>query len=119
MSIIVIAEHNNQILKPATLNAIAAACQITGDIHVLVAGFDCETVVENYDFMDGCSMSDLIDQCAENAEETIFAHGRFVSCVAHLTNEWRKEGLIDFKEKAAIQRCAARSNLPGIRLNLD
>jgi hypothetical protein len=81
---------------------------------------DCDTSVANDDFMDGCSMSDLIDQCAENAqEETIFVHGRFVSCVAHLTNGWRKEGLIDFIEKAAIQRCAARSSLPWIRLNLD
>ena len=78
---------------------------------------DCDTGVENHDFQDGCSMNDLIDKCAEDAEETIFTHGRFVSCVAHLTNQWKREGLIDKNEKGAIQRCAAESDLPWIRLN--
>lgn len=80
---------------------------------------DCETGVIN-DALDGsCSMKALIDQCAEDAQDTIFVHGRFVSCVAHLTNGWKREGLIDFKEKAAIQSCAAQSNLPWIQLNFD
>ncbi|MFN4328658.1 MAG: electron transfer flavoprotein subunit alpha/FixB family protein [Limnobacter sp.] len=38
MSVLVIAEHDNQTIKPATLNTIAAAQKIGGDIHVLVAG---------------------------------------------------------------------------------
>ncbi len=38
MSNLVIAEHNNEALGAATLNAITAAAQIGGDIHVLVAG---------------------------------------------------------------------------------
>jgi electron transfer flavoprotein alpha subunit len=38
MSILVIAEHDNASLKPATLNTVSAAAQIGGDIHVLVAG---------------------------------------------------------------------------------
>ncbi|MEC9166043.1 MAG: electron transfer flavoprotein subunit alpha/FixB family protein, partial [Pseudomonadota bacterium] len=38
MSVLVIAEHDNQSLKPATLNAVGAAAQIGGEIHVLVAG---------------------------------------------------------------------------------
>lgn len=81
---------------------------------------DCATDVMNVDLLNGCSMKALIDQCAENAkEEAIFVHGRFVSCVAHLTNGWKREGLIDFKEKAAIQSCAAQSNLPWIQLNFD
>lgn len=80
---------------------------------------DCYTDVENSDLMEGCSMNDLIDQCAEDAQDKIFVHGRFVSCVAHLTNGWKREGLIDFKEKAAIQSCAAQSNLPWIQLNFD
>lgn len=37
-SILVIAEHDNAGIKPATLNAVAAAAQIGGDVHVLVAG---------------------------------------------------------------------------------
>jgi len=38
MSNLVIAEHNNEALGAATLNAITAATQIGGDVHVLVAG---------------------------------------------------------------------------------
>ncbi|HLZ65565.1 MAG TPA: FAD-binding protein [Aliidongia sp.] len=38
MALLVIAEHANSELKPATLNTVAAASQIGGEIHVLVAG---------------------------------------------------------------------------------
>jgi len=38
MAILVLAEHDHGTLKKATLNAIAAAQKIGGDIHVLVAG---------------------------------------------------------------------------------
>jgi electron transfer flavoprotein alpha subunit len=38
MSVLVIAEHDNQTLKPSTLNTIAAAQQLGGDVHLLVAG---------------------------------------------------------------------------------
>ena len=34
MSNLVIAEHNNEVLGAATLNAITAASQIGGDVHV-------------------------------------------------------------------------------------
>lgn len=43
MSILVIAEHDNATLKGATLNTVAAAKVIGGDIHVLVAGANCGT----------------------------------------------------------------------------
>ncbi|WJM95634.1 FAD-binding protein [Pseudomonas defluvii] len=38
MTILVIAEHENGAVAPATLNTVAAAAKIGGDIHVLVAG---------------------------------------------------------------------------------
>ena len=38
MTTLVIAEHDNASLKAATLNAVAAAAAIGGDVHVLVAG---------------------------------------------------------------------------------
>jgi len=40
MAILVIAEHDNVSLKPATLNAVTAAVALGSDIHVLVAGSD-------------------------------------------------------------------------------
>ena len=39
-AILVIAEHDNAALKSATLNTVAAAQKIGGDIHLLVAGHD-------------------------------------------------------------------------------
>jgi electron transfer flavoprotein alpha subunit len=41
MSVLVLADHDNASLKPATLNAITAAAKI-GEVHVLVAGQDCD-----------------------------------------------------------------------------
>src|SRR5688572_12592467 len=41
MTSLVIAEHNNAEVRPATLCAVTAAKQIGGDIHVLVAGKGC------------------------------------------------------------------------------
>src|ERR1043165_4537677 len=38
MSVLIIAEHDNATLKPATLHTVTAAQKIGGDIHVLVAG---------------------------------------------------------------------------------
>ncbi len=38
MSILVVADHDNAALKAATLNTIAAASKLGGDVHVLVAG---------------------------------------------------------------------------------
>lgn len=38
MSVLVIAEHDNAEIKPATLNAVAAAGELGGDVHLLVAG---------------------------------------------------------------------------------
>ena len=46
MSILVLAEHDNNELNPATLNAVAAAAQIGGDIDVLVAGSGCGAVAD-------------------------------------------------------------------------
>ena len=46
MSSLVIAEHNNQSLNIATLNAVAAAGKLSGEVHVLVAGHDCGAVAQ-------------------------------------------------------------------------
>ena len=41
MSVLVLADHDNAGLRPATLNAIAAAAEL-GPVHVLVAGHACD-----------------------------------------------------------------------------
>ena len=69
---------------------------------------DCDSGVFNLLFDDGCTMSDLIAECAEDAAN----HGQFVSCVSQLTNEWKSAGLINGHEKAMIVVCAAQSDIP-------
>jgi len=40
MTALVIAEHDNASIKPATLNTVTAAAQCGGEVHVLVAGLN-------------------------------------------------------------------------------
>ena len=46
MALLILAEHDAAGLKPATLNAVAAAEAIGGEIHVLVAGSNCRGAAE-------------------------------------------------------------------------
>jgi len=46
MAILVIAEHNNEVLGAATRNVITAAQQLDADVDVLVAGENCNAVVQ-------------------------------------------------------------------------
>ncbi len=41
MSVLVIAEHDNAAIAPATLNTVTAAAALGGEVHVLVAGSGC------------------------------------------------------------------------------
>ncbi len=45
MAVLVIAEHDNAVLKPATLNTVTAAAAL-GEVTVLVAGAGCRPVAE-------------------------------------------------------------------------
>jgi len=46
MTSLVVAEHDNAELKGATLNTVAAAKKLSGDVHLLVAGDNCGKVAE-------------------------------------------------------------------------
>jgi electron transfer flavoprotein alpha subunit len=46
MSVLVIAEHDNRSLRPATLNAVGAAAQLGGEVTLLVAGHQSQAVAE-------------------------------------------------------------------------
>ncbi|SEA26183.1 electron transfer flavoprotein subunit alpha/FixB family protein [Alkalimonas amylolytica] len=72
MSILIIAEHNNQLLKPETHKTVQAAQQMGGDIHLLVAGAGCQGVAEQAAKLAGVSKVFVADnpayahQLAEN-----------------------------------------------------
>ncbi|MEM5439991.1 electron transfer flavoprotein subunit alpha/FixB family protein [Paraburkholderia diazotrophica] len=86
MTILVIAEHNapkgvpvggNASIKAATLNTVAAAQKIGGDIHVLVAGHNAQAAAEAASKIAGVAKVLLADApqleagLAENVEATV------------------------------------------------
>ncbi|WP_288901738.1 FAD-binding protein [uncultured Sneathiella sp.] len=46
MTVLVLADHDNEALGAATLNAVTAATKLGGDVHILVAGNGCATVAD-------------------------------------------------------------------------
>ena len=44
MTVLLVADHDNAVLAPATAKAMSAARALGGDVHVLVAGGGCEAV---------------------------------------------------------------------------
>ena len=66
MTSLVVAEHDNSELKGATLNTVAAAKEISGDVHMLVAGENCDGVAEAASKVDGVAKV-LVAQGAEYA----------------------------------------------------
>lgn len=64
MNTLVIAEHDNTNLKPATLNTLAAANVIGGAVHILVAGNACQSVADEAAAVDGVEKVILADDSA-------------------------------------------------------
>jgi electron transfer flavoprotein alpha subunit len=64
MSILVVAEHDNAVLKPVTLNVLAAAKAIGGDVDVLVAGAGCKAVADHAAAIGGVRKVFLADNAA-------------------------------------------------------
>jgi electron transfer flavoprotein alpha subunit len=63
MSILIVAEHDNSSIKPATLNTVAAAQAIGGDIVLLIAGENCADAAQAAASIEGVSKV----LCADNA----------------------------------------------------
>ena len=80
----------------------------TSDLTKTVVIDGCDSGVFNWLSPEGCTIADNIEDCAKNARN----HGKFVSCVGHLTNDLKKYKIITGKEKGAIQSCAAHANIP-------
>ncbi|WP_322094902.1 electron transfer flavoprotein subunit alpha/FixB family protein [Paraburkholderia bannensis] len=74
---LVIAEHDNASIKAATLNTVAAAQKIGGDVHVLVAGHNAQAAAEAAAKIAGVSKVLLADApqleagLAENVAATV------------------------------------------------
>ncbi len=107
MSILVLAEHNNEILKEATKKAITAASKIANPIHVLVAGIDCANAAN-----DAAS--------TEGVEKVLLAEN---SQYKNMLSEPISELLIDLMSEYDYLVSAATTNgkniLPRVAAKLD
>ena len=79
MTNLVIAEHDNASVKAATLNTVAAAQKIGGDVHVLIAGHNAQAAADAAAKIAGVSKVLLADApqleagLAENVEATVLS----------------------------------------------
>jgi hypothetical protein len=73
---------------------------------VVIAG--CNSGAPNAGLPTGCTIMDLLSECAENAA----THDAYTNCVAGVTTDAKNAGLITNNQKAAIQQCAAMAPIP-------
>ena len=80
MSILVIAEHDNNSLKGATLNTVTAATSLSGDVAILVAGSNIDAVVSECQTLDNvskilkCDSETYVNAIAEDLSSLILAN---------------------------------------------
>ncbi len=115
MTILVIAEHDNQSLKPATLNTVTAAQQLGGAIEILVVGANCQAVAQSAAAIAGISQVKVADnaayqhQLAENVSPLIAKLAPAYSHVlAPATTTWkdilpRAAALLDMNMLSDVQ----------------
>lgn len=77
--ILIIAEHDNQVLKPATNHTITAALALNGDIDLLIMGSDCKKVVDS-----ACQLP--LNQVLV-ADNVVYAHQLAENCAALIADE--------------------------------
>ena len=64
MTALVVAEHNNQELKPVTLNTVTAALGLDQEVHILIAGNACSSVAEEAAKVSGVAKVLLVESSA-------------------------------------------------------
>ncbi len=92
MAVLLLAEHSNSALSPATAKALTAAKALGGDVHILVAGADCQAAAQAAAKLDGVAKilvadaPQLANALAEEVAEVILAlAGNYDAIVAPAT----------------------------------
>ncbi|MBA7706983.1 hypothetical protein ES703_115844 [subsurface metagenome] len=76
------------------------------DVNRRIVIGECDTGVVDR-FYEGKLISELIRGCADGVKN----HGQFVRCIADLTNDLKKNGVISGKDKRRLQSSAAQANI--------
>lgn len=117
MTILVIAEHDHQQLKAATLNTVTAALKIGGEVHLLVAGFNCAAAAQAAAQLQGVSTVKVADaahyenQTAENLSALIIANA---AAYSHLLAPATTFGKNLLPRVAALLDVAQISEITGV-----
>ena len=117
MSVLVVAEHDNVALRPVTLNVLAAASEIGGDVDVLVAGNGCADVAQSMAAIGGVSRVLVADapayahQLAENLAPLIVEVG---APYAHILAAHTTTGKNFLPRVAALFDVAMISDIIGV-----
>ncbi|MEJ6515747.1 MAG: FAD-binding protein [Pseudomonadales bacterium] len=117
MTILVIAEHDNNTVKPATLVNVAAAQAIGGDIEMLVAGGNCAAAGEAASKIVGVSKVIVADndvyahQLAENIADLIVELG---TGYTHIIGSTTASGKNFMPRAAALLDVAQISDISGV-----
>ena len=104
---LILAEHDNAALNPATAKAVAAAPKIGGDIHVLVAGTGCTGVADAAAKLDGVAKVLLADDAA------------YANAIAEPVSELLVHLAGDYSHIAAAATSAGKNTLPRVAALLD
>lgn len=101
MTSLVIAEHDNASIRPATLNTVTAASQCGGDVHVLVAGKGAQAAAEAASKIAGVSK-------VIHVEGEHFAHGLAENMAAQVVGMAEAYSHILFPATASGKNIAPR-----------
>lgn len=111
MAILIVAEHDNNTLKPATLHAVTAAAQIGDDLAILVAGEECQAAADAAAKIAGVSKVLL-------ADNTAYRH-QLAENVAPLVVSLAKDGGNGFSHILAPATTTGKNLLPRVAALLD
>lgn len=117
MAVLVLAEHDNKSLKAATLNTIAAATKLSGDVDVLVAGEGCADVAAKVAALQGVKRVLVVDnavygdQAAEPLAKLVVA---LAGDYSHLLAPASSYGKNTMPRVAALLDVAQISDIMGV-----
>ena len=114
MSVLVLAEHDNKSIRKATLNTVAAAQKIGGEVHVLVAGYQCAEAAKAAAQIAGVAKvlqadaPHLGDELAENVAAVVFGLAKSYS---HILAPATSTGKNILPRAAALADCQQISDI--------
>jgi bacillolysin len=81
---------------------------IDRDFSATVKIGSCNPAISNTELPTGCTITDLLRECAENAP----AHDIYTGCVGQVATSLKQAGVITNKQKTALIQCATIANIP-------